>query len=106
MSKFSFKPQRIVSHLQEGEYTGILTEVSYSEEKGNFWFKINVDGVTFNSSLSQNNIVFNNFAINFVDNDGCFDTDNLIGQTVMFKVKDSAFNGIIYSRITEIKIAE
>lgn len=106
MAKFNFKPQHIVSRLEEGEHTGILKEIYYLEEKGSFWFKINVDGVILNTSLSQNSIVFNNFAINFVDDNGCFDTDDLINKMIKFNVKDSKLNNTIFSKITEIKIAE
>lgn len=103
MAVYQFTPRRTVTHLDEGEYTGVVKNISFYQDKGYFVFDIQVDGTIFNTSFAISNIVFNNFAAEFVDENGCFDDQNLLDRQLTFTVKDVVNGSDVKSRIVQMK---
>ena len=100
---FAFKPQAFVDHLPKGSHEGTIQEVNYIENIQSFWFKILVDGVVFTYNFSIQSPLFNNFALHYVDENGNFSTEHLIGTNVQFTVKDFGKQEQVRSKITELK---
>ena len=103
---FSFKPQSFINHLPEGTHEGIIQEISYIENAQMFWFKILVDQSIFTCSFSIQSPLFNNFALQYVDENGNFSTENLIGTNVQFVVKDLGEPEQVRSKVTALKAIE
>ena len=106
MATFNFKPVHKTTHLTEGEYTGAIKEIQFCEEKGYFVFNILTDSnITFNTTFAATNTIFNKFVASYVDDEGNFVDDNLIGQRIVFRAEDGAEDakGNIRSRIVMIK---
>lgn len=103
MAMYNFKPKKYTNFLEEGKYTGKIDKIDLYEEKGYFTVDIRTENVIFNTSFSTTNTIFNDFASNYVDEEGNFIDDNLIGQKVVFVVKDGAQTPELRSRIVMIK---
>ena len=103
MATFNFKPQKYTNYLKEGRYTGSVEKIDFYEEKGYFAVDIRTDNAIFNTSFSTINPIFNDFAFGFVDEEGNFVDDDLIGQKVVFIVKDGAQTPELRSRVVMIK---
>ena len=105
MAIHNFIPMRYTNYLKEGQYTGTIEKIDFYEEKGYFAVDIRTENVIFNTSFSTTNTIFNDFASDFVNEEGNFVDDDLIGQRVVFIVKDGAkdANMNLRSRIVMIK---
>ena len=105
MATHNFKPIRVKNYLEKGKYTGTIKKIQFFEEKGYFAVDIRTDKAIFNTSFAVSNTVFNDFASDYVNEDGNFVDDELIGQKVVFAVKDGAkdANMNLRSRIVMIK---
>lgn len=105
MAIHNFKPKKYTNFLEEGSYNGKIEKIDFYEEKGYFAVDIRTENVIFNTSFSTTNTIFNDFASDYVDEDGNFVDDDLIGQQVVFAVKDGAkdANMNLRSRIVMIK---
>lgn len=103
MAVYNFKPQKTTNYLEEGKYTGTVECIRFFEDKGYFSFDIRTNNVVFNTSFAVNNLVFNSFAAEFVDENGDFLDDELIGSRVVFAVKDGAHEPQLRSRVVMIK---
>lgn len=105
MATFNFKPQHYTQYLKEGQYNGTIEKIDFYEDKGYFAVDIRTDKAIFNTSFAVSNTVFNDFASDYVNEDGNFVDDELIGQKVVFAVKDGAkdANMNLRSRIVMIK---
>ena len=90
MAIYNFKPKKYTNFLVEGKYTGKINKIDFYEEKGYFAVDISTENAIFNTSFAVSNTVFNDFASDYVDEDGNFVDDELIGQKVVFVVKDGA----------------
>lgn len=112
MAIVNFTPQRFIKYLEEGEYQGVLRELSYNEYEDNespnneikkiFWFRIEVNGKLFCSMLSIKSRALNEFAFSCLNEEGQFDTDIALNKSVKFSVMNRA--GKEYSRISKIEI--
>ena len=105
MAVYNFKPTRQTKYLQEGEYTATIEKIQFSEHKGYFAFDFRGENFIFNTVFTTKNTVLNNFISDYVDDDGNFVDDQLIGRQVVFTVEDGAIDaeGNIRSRISVIK---
>ena len=106
MATFNFKPIHVTNYLEQGKYTGTIKNVQLFDSKSYFAFDIQVESnVIFNTAFSVTNNVFNKFVVNYVDGEGNFVDDQLIGQRVVFAVEDGALdsNGNLRSRVVLIK---
>ena len=105
MAIHNFKPKKYTNLLEEGSYRGKIEKIDFYEEKGYFAVDIRTDKAIFNTSFAVSNTVFNDFASDYVNEDGNFVDDELIGQKVVFAVKDGAkdANMNLRSRIVMIK---
>ena len=105
MATFNFKPQHYTQYLKEGQYNGTIEKIDFYEDKGYFAVDIRTNNAIFNTSFAVSNTVFNDFASDYVNEDGNFVDDELIGQKVVFAVKDGAkdANMNLRSRIVMIK---
>ena len=88
MNTFDFKPQKMVERLECGEHEGIIKEILFFEDKQYFVFEILVGDIIFNTAFAVNNVLFNNFALGFVDEHGFFRDDDLIDCPVKFFVEN------------------
>lgn len=103
MAIHNFKPKKYTNFLEEGKYTGKIDKIDFYEEKGYFAVDIRTENVIFNTSFSTTNTIFNDFASDFVNEEGNFVDDDLIGQKVVFIVKDGAQTPELRSRVIMIK---
>lgn len=103
MAIHNFKPKKYTNFLEEGKYTGKIDKIDFYEEKGYFAVDIRTDKAIFNTSFAVSNTVFNDFASDFVNEEGNFVDDDLIGQKVVFIVKDGAQTPELRSRVIMIK---
>lgn len=103
MAMYNFKPKKYTNFLEEGKYTGKIDKIDFYEEKGYFAVDIRTENVIFNTSFSTTNTIFNDFASDYVDEDDNFVDDDLIGQKVVFIVKDGAQTPELRSRVVMIK---
>ncbi len=103
MAMYNFKPKKYTNFLEEGKYTGKIDKIEFYEEKGYFTVDIRTGNVIFNTSFSTTNTIFNDFASDFVNEEGNFVDDDLIGQKVVFIVKDGAQTPELRSRVVMIK---
>lgn len=100
----NFKPQKRVSYLPPGEYTASVSAIQYFEEKGYFALDFQVDDqTTFNTAFAVNNIVFNGFASDFVDENGFLDDTQMLDTFVEFTVKDKKTADETKSRVISLK---
>lgn len=107
--KINFKPQKVFDTLETGNYKGVIQSISFSNDTKNCWFKISVDGIEnalFNTMFTTIDIVFNNFAANYVDEEGFFCTDKIIAKKIEFKVNERVYGERKFSKITAIKVIE
>ena len=103
MAIHNFKPKKYTNFLEEGKYTGTIEKIEFYEEKGYFAVDIRTENAIFNTSFAVSNTVFNEFASDYVDEEGNFTDDELIGQKVVFAVKDGAKKPFLRSRVVLIK---
>ena len=105
MAIHNFIPMRYTNYLKEGQYTGTIEKIDFYEEKGYFAVDIRTEEAIFNTSFSTINPIFNELAFNYKNEEGKFDDEELIGQRVVFIVKDGAkdANMNLRSRIVMIK---
>lgn len=103
LSTFSFKPQKRAIRLPEGEHVGVLQKIVHCKEKGYFAFDILVDDVVFNTAFSVNNIVFNNFSVDYTDSNGCLVEEKITGIKIAFTVKDYNNGSEVKSKITAME---
>ena len=101
----NFKPMKIVHHLSEGEHKGVLSTITYFEEKSYFVLDISMKNCTFNTVFQARDKVFNNFACDFVDADGNFEPESIEGKEVDFTVIDNKFSSEPRSKITAISLS-
>ncbi len=100
----NFKPQKRVSFLPAGEYTAAVSAIQYFEEKGYFALDFQLDDqTTFNTAFAANNIVFNKFASDFVDENGFLDETQMINTVVEFTVKDKKTADETKSKVIALK---
>lgn len=90
MAIYNFKPKKYTNFLDEGKYTGTIEKIEFYEEKGYFAVDIRTDTAIFNTTFSTINPIFNEFAFNYKNEEGKFDDEELIGQRIVFIVKDGA----------------
>lgn len=101
-----FKPVNMYNCLNDGSYTGIIKEIAFNSEKY-CTFKIAVaerDGL-FVHLFSTDDILFNKFTYNFVDDDGYFVPDKLIDKTINFTIKQKQYSENTVTKMTEISVA-
>lgn len=81
-------------YLEEGEYTGTITQIKEYSDKGYLSIEISVDNanVTFKNFMAYSNPYINQFAEDYTDENGMFDNEKAIGSKVCFTVKDSKKN--------------
>lgn len=105
MATHNFKPIRVKSYLEKGKYTGTIKKIQFFEEKGYFTFDIRTENTIFNTSFAINNSIFNDFVADYVNDEGNFVDDQLIGQRVVFAVADGKMddNENLRSRVIMIK---
>lgn len=103
MAVYNFRPQKVTNYLQEGKYTGTIEKIDFYEEKGYFAVDIRTNEAIFNTSFSTINPIFNELAFNYRNDEGMFDDEELIGQKVVFVVKDGAQKPDLRSRVVMIK---
>lgn len=100
----NFKPQKRVSYLPPGEYTGTVSAIQYFEEKGYFALDFLLDDQTiYNSCFAINNAAFNQFCSDFTDNNGFLDETQMIDTFVEFTVKDKKTADETKSRVISLK---
>lgn len=102
-----FKPTLMYSTLENGEYTGTVTKIHSSSDMRNFWLSIKVEGKdngVFNTMFTAIDSVFNNFACQFVDDEGYFDSEKAIGKEIVFIVETRNYNDTAVSKITQITV--
>ncbi len=100
---FNFRPKKFLNYLPQGTYQGFIDKLEYYEEKGYFAMNILVDNQIFNTAFSVNSIIFNNYASNFVDENGCLDETQIIDTEVKFTVVDNQTSGEEKSRVTALE---
>lgn len=81
-------------HLEEGDYTGVITQIKEYPEKGYLSMEIAVDdtNLTFINYMGYNNPYLYEFAEEYTDENGMFDDEKATGSKVCFTVKDSKKN--------------
>lgn len=96
--------QQIVENIEEGSYSGWIKSCSVSQNGEYIWFKIKLDNTNFilNTSLPIAGKVFNDFAVNFVDENGNLDTKDFLNVNIDFSVVDRKINEKVYSKIIKI----
>lgn len=92
-----------VSRIEPGDYTGYIQSKTDDPKKGRIWFNILINNTILNVPLSKQTHTYNKFAEDFVV-DGYVDTDDFVNNEVEVSVSDYTINGIVYSRITRIKV--
>ena len=105
MAIHNFIPMRYTNYLEEGKYIGTIEKIDFYEDKGYFAVDIRTEEAIFNTSFSTINPIFNELAFNYKNEEGKFDDEELIGQRVVFIVKDGAkdANMNLRSRIVMVK---
>lgn len=102
-----FKPTLMYSTLDNGNYSGTITKINCSSDMRNFWVSIKVDGKengVFNTMFTAIDSVFNNFACQFVDDEGYFLPEKAINQNVDFTVDTRNYSDTTVSKITHITL--
>lgn len=103
MAIFNFRPKKYTNYLEEGKYTGTIEKIAFYEDKGYFAVDIRTENAIFNTSFSTINPIFNEFTFDYKNEEGNFVDDDLIGQKVVFVVKDGAQKPNLRSRVVMIK---
>lgn len=70
-------------------------------------FTIKVDSIEngyFNCMFSNMDIVLNNFCCEYVDDNNCFCSDNVLGKKIEFSVSQRKYGYKSFSKITAIKV--
>lgn len=103
----NFKPKKMYDSLNNGSYTGIIKEIALNNERY-FTFKIEIEGKDglFIHMFPTNDIVFNNFASDFVNEEGYFSPEKLIEKNIQFEIVERTYNDNKYYKITSIKVVE
>lgn len=99
-----FKPQIVTGHIPEGDYEGVIREVSESFDSKYLWMKVEIDGMDeiLNISVPLNSVVLNNYAMNFCNKKGEVDTDDFIDTFIEFTVADRVVGSETYSKFTKL----
>lgn len=106
MPTFDFIPKKKYEYINDGTYTGILDDIYFSPDCRNCWFTIKVDSIEngyFNCMFSNMDIVLNNFCCEYVDDNNCFCSDNVLGKKIEFSVSQRKYGNKSFSKITAIK---
>lgn len=101
----TFKPMKMYDSLNEGSYKGTIKDLYFSNDT-TCWFRISVDGIengVFNTMFTTIDMVFNNFAINYINKDGYFCPEKAIDKNIEFTVENRVYSGKQVTKITEIK---
>ena len=100
-----FKPIKITTYIPSGIYEGAIIEQSCSSDERYLWIKIEIEGFEeiFNTSLSVNSVLFNNFSQAFKNNDGIVNTEDFVNTMIRFSVTDRTIRGQTYSKINSIE---
>lgn len=99
------KPQNLTGHIPPGRYNGTIIEQRESSDQRYLWLKIDVEekDVILNIAIPCASMIFNNFALDFIDDLGYVDTKNFINTLIEFTVKNYELNNSVYSRFTALK---
>lgn len=102
-----FKPIKMYDSLNNGSYKGIIKEIAFNNERY-FTFKIEIEGKDglFIHMFPTNDIVFNNFTYDFVDDEKCFAPDKLIEKNIQFDIIERVYGDNKYHKITSINVVE
>lgn len=102
-----FKPTKMYNCLSDGLYKGTVKEISFNNERY-CTFKIEIDGKDglFIHMFPTNDMVFNNFTYNFIDDEECFASDKLIEKNIQFEIIERIYGDNKYYKITSIKVVE
>ena len=95
---------KMYDSLNEGSYKGTIKDLYFSNDT-TCWFRISVDGIengVFNTMFTTIDMVFNNFAINYIDKDGYFCPEKAIDKCIEFVVENRIYSGKQVTKITEI----
>ena len=101
----AFKPMRMYDSLAEGKYKGNIIDIYFSNDS-TCWFRISVDSIengVFNTMFTTIDMIFNNFAINYVNEKGYFCPEKAIDKNIEFVVENRVYADKQVSKITEIK---
>lgn len=102
-----FKPTLMYSTLENGSYTGTITKINYSSDLRNFWLNIKVSGKengVFNTMFTAIDSVFNNFACQFVNDEGYFLPEQAVEKEIAFSVETRTYSDTTVSKITQITL--
>lgn len=103
----NFKPTKMYDSLNNGTYTGIIKEIAFKNEKS-CTFKIKIEGKDgmFVYDFKTDDIAFNNFASDFVNEEGYFSPEKLIEKNIQFEIVERSYNDNKYYKITSINVLE
>ena len=98
------KPRFVTGHIPEGDYEGVIREVSESYDSKYLWMKVEINGMDelLNISVPLDSVVLNNFAIHFCNQNGEADTDDFIHTVIEFTVADKVVGSETYSKFTKL----
>ncbi len=115
MENFSFKPKTITNYVKEGDYIGEIEDINYNESTEEFLIDICLFSLLtesdefgdpkdlkcqmFRAKIHRTNIVFNNFAVGFTDDDGYLDYNQVIGAHIEMSVKTPSKSSLEITRL-------
>ena len=79
MPTFDFIPKKKYEYINDGTYTGILDDIYFSPD-------------------------CRNFCCEYVDDNNCFCSDNVLGKKIEFSVSQRKYGNKSFSKITAIKV--
>lgn len=93
-----------INNLPEGDYMGIITNQSVSNDNKYLWLNVAVDGHSseLNISIALASNILNNFAIHFADKDGELDTEDFLNTRISFTLINREINGKVYSKFKRL----
>lgn len=100
-----FKVKKYSNHIEAGEYIGHISEIFTGTDDKYVGMRIITEGsdVIYSTSLAFNSVIFQQFSVCYMDENGIADTDDMQGSLIRFTVEDRETSNDIISKIVKIE---